>query len=255
MNTHDSPHVYFIGAGPGDPELITLKGVNAIKRCQTVIYAGSLVAPEILGHCVAGAEIHNSASMNLEQIIDVIENAVRAGQSVARLHTGDPSLYGAIQEQMAELDSRQIAYSVIPGVTAVFAAAAALRTELTAPEQSQTLVISRIAGRTPVPDDEEIERLAAHGGTFCFYLSVDRFDEISARFLAMGWDPHTPVAMVYRASWPDELMLRGTLSDMGERIAQSGIKQHAVVIIGKPLGAITAYSKLYDKEFHHGTRP
>lgn len=255
MSTQPTPHVYFIGAGPGDPELITLKGVNAIKRCQTVIYAGSLVAPEILDHGIPGADIHNSASMNLEQIIAVMVTAIAQGHSVARLHTGDPSIYGAIQEQMAELDKHGIAYSVIPGVTAVFAAAAALRTELTAPEQSQTLVISRIAGRTPVPEDETVARLAAHGGTFCFYLSVDRFGDIAQQFLNQGWSPQTPVAMVYRASWPDELIRRGTLADMAGQIAESGVNKHAVVIIGKPLGTIGAYSKLYDREFSHGTRP
>ncbi|MBB5022550.1 precorrin-4 C(11)-methyltransferase [Desulfurispira natronophila] len=255
MTTASTPHVYFIGAGPGDPELITLKGINAIKRCQTVIYAGSLVAPEILEHCLPGAHIHNSASMNLEEILAVMAAATRQGQSVARLHTGDPSIYGAIQEQMAELDKLGIAYTVIPGVTAVFAAAAALRTELTSPEQSQTLVISRIAGRTPVPQDEEVARLTSHGGTFCFYLSVDRFGDIARQFLDQGWSPQTPVAMVYRASWPDELIRRGTLADMAAQIADSGVNKHAVVIIGKPLGAIGAYSKLYDREFSHGTRP
>jgi precorrin-4/cobalt-precorrin-4 C11-methyltransferase len=255
MDNSCSPQVYFIGAGPGDPELITLKGVNAIKGCRTVIYAGSLVAPQILDHCIPGADIHNSASMNLEEIIAVMIEAAGQGHSVARLHTGDPSLYGAIQEQMAELDKHGITYSVIPGVTAVFAAAAALRTELTAPEQSQTLVISRIAGRTPVPEDESIARLASHGGTFCFYLSVDRFGEIARQFLDQGWSPQTPVAMVYRASWPDELIRRGTLADMAGQIAAGGINKHAVVMIGKPLGAISAYSKLYDKDFSHGTRP
>lgn len=255
MENSERPRVHFIGAGPGDPELITLKGINAIKRCRTVIYAGSLVAPEILDHCVAGADIYNSASMNLEQIIAVMVEATVQGHSVARLHTGDPALYGAIQEQMAELDKHGIAYCVIPGVTAVFAAAAALRTELTAPEQSQTLVISRIAGRTPVPEDEEVARLASHGGTFCFYLSVDRFSDIARQFLEQGWSPQTPVAMVYRASWPDELIRRGTLADMAGQITDSGVNKHAVVIVGKPLGAIGAYSKLYDREFSHGTRP
>ena len=249
-----SAQVYFIGAGPGDPELITLKGVNAIKKCQTVIYAGSLVAPDILNHCLAGADIHNSASMNLEEIVAVMAAAIARGHSVARLHTGDPSLYGAIQEQMAELDKLGVPYSVIPGVTAVFSAAAALCTELTAPEQSQTLIISRIAGRTPVPDDEAVARLAAHGGTFCFYLSVDRFGEIARQFLDQGWSPETPVAMVYRASWPDEMIRRGTLVDMEAQIAASGVSKHAVVIIGKPLGAVGTYSKLYDPEFSHGAR-
>jgi precorrin-4/cobalt-precorrin-4 C11-methyltransferase len=246
--------VYFIGAGPGDPELITLKGINAVKKCETVIYAGSLVAQEILSHCRKDAEIFNSASMTLEEIIEVMKKSVAAGESVARLHTGDPSLYGAVKEQMSELDRLGIKYTVIPGVTAVFAAAAALQTELTLPEISQTLVISRIEGRTPVPEDESIERLASHGGTFCFYLSVSRFQEIADTFISKGWKAETPVAVVYRASWQDEKILRGSLADLAEKIEQSGISRHAVVIIGKSLGDISAYSKLYDKDFEHGCR-
>jgi precorrin-4/cobalt-precorrin-4 C11-methyltransferase len=247
--------VYFIGAGPGDPELITLKGINAVKKCETVIYAGSLVSKDILTHCTETAEIHNSASMNLDEIINVMRKSVAEGKSVARLHTGDPSLYGAMNEQMLELDSLGIEYEIIPGVTALFASAAALRTELTLPEISQTVIISRIEGRTPVPSDESIEKLSAHGGTFAFYLSVDRFGDIADSFIKNGWSADTPAAVVYRASWADEHIIRGTLTNLGNKIKESGINKHALVLIGKSLDGKGAYSKLYDKDFSHGTRP
>lgn len=246
--------VWFIGAGPGDPELITLKGINRIKECGTVIYAGSLVAAEILTHCTDTAEIHNSASMNLEEITTVMRQAVEDGKSVARLHTGDPSIYGAIGEQMAELDKLGIEYEIIPGVTALFASAAVLKAELTLPEISQTVIISRAEGRTPVPADETIEKLSAHGGTFCFYLSVDRFADIAAGFINNGWSKDTPAAVVYRASWADQLILKGTLEDMQEKITENKINKHALVIIGKTLGGVENYSKLYDRNFSHGTR-
>ncbi len=247
--------VYFIGAGPGDPELITLKGINTIKKCETVIYAGSLVSEDILTHCTKTADIYNSASMNLDEIIEVTKKAIENGHSVARLHTGDPSIYSALNEQMEELDALGIGYEIIPGVTALFASAAALGNELTLPEISQTVVISRIEGRTPVPEDESMERLASHGGTFCFYLSVDRFADIADTFIKKGWSPDTPAAAVYRASWADEQILRGTLTDLGEKIKESGITKHALVIIGHALGGKGSYSKLYDKDFSHGTRP
>jgi precorrin-4/cobalt-precorrin-4 C11-methyltransferase len=246
--------VYFIGAGPGDPELITLKAVKKIKECETVIYAGSLVSKDILVHCTPTAEIHNSAPMNLEEITAVISKAVSENKNVARLHTGDPSIYGAIGEQMAELDKLNIDYEVIPGVTALFASAAALKAELTLPEISQTVIISRAEGRTPVPADETIEKLSAHGGTFCFYLSVDKFKEIRDAFVKNGWSEQTPTAVVYRASWKDELIIKGTLNDMQEKITENNIKQHALVIIGKSLGGVENYSKLYDRNFTHGTR-
>jgi len=247
--------VFFIGAGPGDPELITLKAVNRIKECKTVIYAGSLVSKDVLTHCREDADIYDSASMNLGEIVSVIEDTHKKGEKTARLHTGDPSLYGAIKEQMLELDKLGITYEVIPGVTALFAAAAALQTELTAPEQSQTIIISRIEGRTPVPDDERIELLSKHGGTFAFYLSINRLDEVLDRFRANGWGEETPVAVVYRASWQDEKILRGTFADITEQFEQADIKKHALIIIGKALSStLEKYSKLYDKDFAHDYR-
>ena len=209
--------VYFIGAGPGDPELITLKAVNRIKECKTVIYAGSLVSKDILIHCRQDAEIYDSASLNLDEIIDIIKKSVANGNKVARLHTGDPSVYGAIKEQIIELDKLKISYEIIPGITAIFAAAAELKMELTAPEQSQTIIISRIEGRTPVPENERIEELSKHGGTFVFYLSVNRLSYVISRFLNNGWDIKTPIAIVYRASWEDQKIIRGTFEDIEEK--------------------------------------
>lgn len=247
--------VYFIGAGPGDPELITLKAVNRIKECKCVIYAGSLVSKDILSHCREDAEIFDSASMNLDEIIKTIKNAQAKGEKTARLHTGDPSLYGAIKEQMIELDKLNISYEVIPGITALFAAAAALQTELTAPEQSQTIIISRIEGRTPVPEDERIEELSKHGGTFAFYLSVNRLSDVLDRFRANNWAEETPVAIVYRASWEDQKILRGTFADIESKFSDADINKHALIIIGKALSdTLDKYSKLYDKDFSHDYR-
>jgi precorrin-4/cobalt-precorrin-4 C11-methyltransferase len=247
--------VYFIGAGPGDPELITVKGARILGECDTVIYAGSLVSQDLLAHCKTDADIYDSASMNLQEIISVIKNSYDKGKRTARLHTGDPSLYSAVKEQMIELDKLGIAYEIIPGVTALFAAAASLKTELTAPEQSQTVVISRIGGRTPVPEDEKIEHLCKHGGTFALYLSVNRLDEIVSIFLNNKWANDTPVAIVYRASWQDEKIVRGTLADIAEKFRASNISKHALIIIGKALGGdLENYSKLYDMDFSHEYR-
>lgn len=247
--------VYFIGAGPGDPDLITLKGVKALKECGTVIYAGSLVSKEILTHCRTDAKILDSASMNLDEIINAIKEASEKGEKTARLHTGDPAIYGAIKEQMAELDKLNIDYSVIPGVTALFAAAAELKAELTAPEQSQTVIITRIEGRTPVPEDERLELLSKHGGTFALYLSAGRLSEVLDRFRANGWGEDTPAAVIYRASWPDQKTARGTFADIEEKFAEMNIDRHALIIIGKSLsGSLENYSKLYDKDFSHDHR-
>lgn len=249
------PDVYIIGAGPGDPELITLKAVNKIKECKTVIYAGSLVSKDILTHCRKDADIYDSASMVLGEIIEVIRKSTEGGEKTARLHTGDPCIYGAIKEQMLELDKLNISYEIIPGVTSLFAAAAALQAELTAPEQSQTIIISRIEGRTPVPDNERIEELSKHGGTFAFYLSVNRLDEVLDRFRANGWGEDTPIAIVYRASWADEKILRGTFADISKQFESSDINKHALIIIGRALSdTLEKYSKLYDKDFSHDYR-
>ncbi len=250
--------VLFVGAGPGDPELITVKGLKALRSADVVIYAGSLVNPALLAELPPGAVAHDSAPLTLDQVLELMLEAVAAGRRVVRLHTGDPSVYGAIQEQMAALDARGIAYAVIPGVTAAFAAAAALKQELTLPGVAQTVILSRAEGRTPVPEKEHLHRLAALGGTLCLYLSVGLIEEVVAALLTGAYTPATPAAVVYRASWPDERRVEGTLADIAGKVRAAGIGRQALIIIGEVLAARTdgvpEKSKLYDPEFSHGFR-
>jgi len=251
--------VLFVGAGPGDPELITVKGLKALQRAEVVVYAGSLVNPVLLDECPDGCEIHDSAPLNLDQVLDILIAGSRAGKRVVRLHTGDPALYGAIQEQMEALDAAEIDYAVIPGVTATFAAAASLKQELTLPGVSQTLTLTRLAGRTPVPEKEQLQRIAANGGTIALYLSVGMMDTLVAELLAgKEFTPQTPVAVVSRASWPDEQTVEGTLADICGKIEESGIKRQALILVGEVLAArqkgVPEKSKLYDPEFSHGYR-
>ncbi|ORJ60279.1 precorrin-4 C(11)-methyltransferase [Geothermobacter hydrogeniphilus] len=251
--------ILFVGAGPGDPELITVKGLKALRRAEVVVHAGSLVNPALLSECPAGCEIHDSAPLTLQQTHTLLVAGARAGKRVVRLHTGDPALYGAIQEQMELLDAEGLDYRVVPGVTAAFAAAAALKQELTLPEISQTLVLSRAAGRTPVPEAEKLSRLAANGGTLCLYLSVGMMDKVVAALLAGGvFTARTPAAVVYRASWPDEKIVSGTLADITGKVAEAGIRRQALILVGEALGArergVEKKSKLYDAQFAHGYR-
>lgn len=244
-----------MGAGPGDPELITLKAVRALRRADVVIYAGSLVNRDILKYAPEDAEVHNSAHMDLKEITGVMVEACRAGKTVARVHTGDPSIYGAIKEQIRVLERKGIPYTIIPGVSSVFAAAATLNTELTLPEVSQTVIITRPAGRTPVPPGEDLEELAVHGSTMCIFLGVHMIGEVAEK-LMNHYPPETPVAVVKRASWPDEEVVRGTLSDIAERVRAAGISKTAMIIVGRVLepGDFKA-SKLYDAGFSHEYRP
>ncbi len=251
--------VLFVGAGPGDPELITVKGLKALQAADVVVHAGSLVNPELLSHLKPGAEVHDSAPLTLEEVVAIIAGAVAAGRKVVRLHTGDPSLYGAIQEQMEALDALGISYEVIPGVTAAFAAAASLRQELTLPGVSQTLVLTRLEGRTPVPETESLERIATIGGTVCLYLSVGMMEEVAERLLSGGiFTEQTPVAVVSRATWPDERTVEGTLGDIAEKVRGAGIGRQAMIVVGEALSArsrgVPERSKLYDPEFGHGYR-
>ena len=250
--------VTFVGAGPGDPELITVKGQKALQVADLVIYAGSLVNPELLLDLKPGAEAVDSAALTLDQVMAQMLAAVAKGGRVVRLHTGDPALYGAIQEQMELLDDAGVAYSVIPGVTAVFAGAAALKQQLTLPEVSQTLILSRIEGRTPVPANEQLCKLAAVGGTLCLYLSVDKIEQVVSELLTGVFTPRTPVAVIYRASWPDEKIVEGTLADIAGKVIVAGIKRQALILVGEALAARTQgvpkKSKLYDPEFSHGFR-
>ncbi|HEX9778984.1 MAG TPA: precorrin-4 C(11)-methyltransferase [Geopsychrobacteraceae bacterium] len=254
-----SGQVLFVGAGPGDPELITVKGLKALQSAELVVYAGSLVNPALLAECPDDCEIHDSAPLNLDQVLELLIAGCRAGKRVVRLHTGDPCLYGAIQEQMEALDAAGCDYAVIPGVTATFAAAASLRQELTLPGVAQTLTLTRLAGRTPVPEKEQLQRIAANGGTIALYLSVGMMERLVAELLAgKEFTARTPVAVVSRASWPDERIVEGTLADICARVAASGITRQALILVGEVLAArkkgVPEKSKLYDPHFSHGYR-
>jgi len=222
--------VIFIGGGPGDPELLTLKAYNVIKKADVIIYAGSLVNREILKSAKDDCIIKNSASMNLDDIVDLMSENVKNGKLVARVHTGDPSIYGAIGEQMELLKQRKIAFEIIPGVSSFFAAAAALKSELTLPEVSQTVIITRPEGRTPKPSKEAISKLAEHHATMCIFLGVQMIEDV-VKDLLLHYKPETPVAVVQRASWPDEKIVRGTLNDISNKVQASGITKTAMIIV------------------------
>jgi precorrin-4/cobalt-precorrin-4 C11-methyltransferase len=245
--------VYFIGAGPGDPELITIKGKKAIEMSGYCIYAGSLVNPDILKYCSKDTRVYNSASMTLDEIINIIEEAKRDNKDVARVHTGDPSIFGAIQEQMSELDKRGIDYEVIPGVSSFLAAASTLKQELTLPGVSQTVIITRIEGRTPVPETEGLEVLAKSKATLCIFLSVNEIDKVVS-ILKPVYGTNCPVAIVYKASWKDEKVIISNLSDVADEITRNDIKKTAIIIVGDVLSKNFEYSKLYDKHFNHSCR-
>jgi len=247
--------VYFIGAGPGDPDLMTIKARDVLASADLVIYAGSLVNTELLKFAKPGAQLHNSASMELGPMVDMMATYAKLGRIVARLHTGDPSLYGAIAEQMRELDKDGVPYEVIPGVSSAFAAAAALKCELTLPEVTQTVIFTRMGGRTDVPKKESLASLAAHGATMVIFLSVKEIDKVVDE-LRTSYRVDTPAAVVYKASWPDEKIIRGTLADIAGKVAEAGISKTALIFVGKAIAGddMQAYSKLYDKEFKHEFR-
>lgn len=245
--------VYFIGAGSGDPDLITVKGKALLEKADIVIYAGSLVNPVLLECCPEDCEIHDSSKMTLGEVIDISVRGCRDGKMVVRLHTGDPSIYGAIREQMAELDKHGIEYQVVPGVSSFLAAAASLKMEYTLPSVSQTVILTRMEGRTPVPVAESIESLAKHGATMVIFLSVHMMAELVDK-LRCGYDENTPVAVVYKASWPDEKIIKGTLKDIATKVIDEGIKSTALVMVGNFLGNEFELSKLYDENFGHGFR-
>lgn len=245
--------VIFVGAGPGDPELITVKGKKALEAADIVIYAGSLVSKEVLDWAAATAELVDSAGLTLEEIVKIYKRAAAGDRTVVRLHSGDPSIYGAIGEQIDCLVELGVDYEIIPGVTAAFAAAAAIGRELTMPEVSQTVIIARAAGRTSVPPGQDIATLAQSKSTLCLYLSIDKIDEISGP-LGRFYEKDTPVAVVYRASRSDQRVIRTNLAGLAPAIETSGIRKTAIVIIGPALAGPAVKSKLYDKEFTHGSR-
>lgn len=246
--------VHFIGAGPGDPELLTVKGKRLIEEADIIIYAGSLVNPQVLVGAKAGAKIYNSAGMTLPEVIDVIRDGAARGLQVARVHTGDPAVYGAHREQMVELDKLGIAYDVVPGVSSFLAAAASLKREYTLPGVSQTVILTRMEGRTPMPEKEQIEALAAHQATMVIFLSVGQIEQLCARLQAGGYPADTPAAVVYKASWEDEKIVKGTLTDLAGKVKTAGIRKTALVTVGRFLGDDFELSKLYDEAFSHEYR-
>jgi len=258
MTSSRSASVHFIGAGPGDAELITVKGARLLREADIVVFAGSLVDRELVRVYAPDAEVWDSAGMTLEETTRVLVQAVVDGRRAVRLHTGDPSIYGAIQEQMAELDKAGVAYEVVPGVTSALAAAAALKQELTLPEVSQTVIITRLEGRTPVPEQERLAEIARLGATLVIYLSVSMIDRVVADLLQGAYSSDTPVAVVWRASWPDETIIEGTLADIAGKVGAAGIDRQAVILVGDVLKArregLIAKSLLYDKGFSHGFR-
>ena len=241
--------VHFVGAGPGAPDLITLRGAELLKQADVIIYAGSLVNPALLEMARADCEIHNSAKMTLEQVIDVMKQAEAAGRTTVRLHTGDPCVYGAIREQMDALDELGIPYDDVPGVSSFCGAAAALRAEYTLPGVSQSVIITRLAGRTPVPEAESLASMASHGASMAVFLSSGMLDRVQEELLKGAYTEDTPAALVYKATWPEEKTVRctvGTLARVGE---EHGISKTALVLVGNFLDSSYEKSKLYDPSF------
>lgn len=241
--------VHFVGAGPGACDLITVRGMNRIKEADVIIYAGSLVNPALLSYAKADCKIYNSAHMTLDAVVDVMREAEAAGKGTVRLHTGDPSVYGAIREQMDLLDEYGIAYDVCPGVSAVFGAAASLACEYTLPDVTQTLILTRAEGKTPVPEKENLRSLAAHRASLVLYLSSGLARKVRQDLLLGGYAEDTPVAVVYKATWPEEKIIRTTLAKLPEDMEAAGITKTALIIVSPALGSIYEKSKLYDAAF------
>ena len=241
--------IYFIGAGPGAADLITVRGAELLKEADVIIYAGSLVNPALLDYAKEDCKIYNSAKMTLEEVIDVMKE--NRDKEVVRLHTGDPCIYGAIREQMDILDKENMEYASVPGVSSFIGAAAALNAEYTLPNVSQTVILTRMAGRTPVPEKEEISKLAAHGATMVVFLTSTMLKELSERLIAGGYAPDSPAAIVYKATWPDEKVIRTTVDHIAEAAEENGINKMALIMVGGFLGSEYERSRLYDPSFTH----
>lgn len=246
--------IYFIGAGPGDPELLTVKGKRLIDSADVVVYAGSLVNPEVLKDIRPDALVYNSASMTLEQVLQVMCEAYGKNKTVARVHTGDPSVYGAHREQMDQLKALGIPFEVVPGVSSFLAAAASLQKEYTLPQISQTVILTRLEGRTPVPEGECLRSLSSHQASLVLFLSVDRLREAVKQMQEGGYPADTPAAVVYKASWNDEIIVEGTLESIAERTEKAKIIKTALVLVGGFLGNEYERSRLYHPGFSHGFR-
>ena len=246
--------VYFVGAGPGAVDLITVRGKDLLSRADLVIYAGSLVNPALLEFVKPDCAVFNSASMTLEEVVERMAWGEARNMLTVRLHTGDPSLFGAIREQMDRLDALGIAYAVAPGVSSFCAAAAALNAEYTLPGISQTLIITRTAGRTGTPEPEDIASLSVHGASMAVFLSAGLASALREKLLAGGYAPDTPAAVVYKASWPDEKVIRGTVGELETMVREGGIEKTALFLIGGFLAGGSERSRLYDPAFSHGFR-
>lgn len=245
--------VYFIGAGPGDPELLTLKAKRILEGSDIVIYAGSLINKEILKFTRKDAALHDSSTMELGEILEIYKEAKKAGRTVARIHSGDLSIYSALQEQLDWCDKEGIDSEIIPGISSFQAAAASLKRELTLPGVSQTLILTRISGRTEVPARENLEDLARTKATMAIFLSIHEIERVVDQ-LTKGYGEDTPVAVVEKASWPEERKIIGTLRDIAEKVKETGMKRQALIIVGDVLRGTDQKSKLYDKDFEHGFR-
>ena len=241
-----------MGAGPGDPELLTLKARRLLQEAELVVYAGSLVNPEVL-RFAEGAELRDSSGMTLEELVELMSGAARQGKRVVRLHSGDPSIYGAIAEQIRELRRRGVECEVVPGVSSFLAAAARLGVEYTVPEVSQTVILTRISGRTPVPERERLEELAKHRASMAIFLSISRIGEVVERLL-MGYPGDTPAAVVYRTTWEDEKVIRGRLREIASLVERENIRRSALILVGDFLVEHGKRSRLYDGRFVHGYR-
>lgn len=241
--------ITFVGAGPGAEDLITVRGQRLLQSADIVIYAGSLVNPGLLSMCREECEIYNSAKMTLEEVMEVTEKGQKEGKEIVRLHTGDPCLYGAIREQMDELDRCGIAYEVCPGVSSFSGAAAALEAEYTLPGISQSVVITRMAGRTPVPEKESIRSFAAHQATMVIFLSTGMLQKLSEELILGGYPEDTPAAIVYKATWPEEKVLRCTVAELAQTAEAEGVTKTALIVVGRVLDGEYERSKLYDPSF------
>lgn len=246
--------VYFIGAGPGDPDLLTVKGLRLLAGADVVVYAGSLLNPEILKLARSAAELHDSSRLTLEETVDLMLAAAREGKAVVRLHSGDPSLYGAVREQIERLEDAGVACEVVPGVSSFLAAAASLRREYTVPEGSQTLIITRAPGRTPVPASERLSSLAQHRASMCIYLSAHLIDQVARDLLAGGYPPETPVAVLEKVTWPGERVISGMLKDIAAKVQEAGIRRTALILVGDFLASEGSRSHLYHPSFGHAFR-
>ena len=241
--------IYFVGAGSGAPDLITVRGAKLLEQADVIVYAGSLVNPALLEYKKESCAVYNSATMTLEEVMEVMIPATRAGKLVVRLHTGDPCVYGAHREQMDVLDREGLDYEVVPGVSSFCGAAAALKAEYTLPDVSQTVILTRMEWRTPVPPKEKIELLAAHGATMVIFLSAGQLEKLSERLIEGGYTADTPAAIVYKATWPEEKVVRTTVGGLAQAARAEGITKTALITVGGFLGDVYERSKLYDPTF------